>query len=103
MSYRTNYVHSRDRNNGYRNPCMCPFHQDFQPLMRKFFPSGKGYIWREVCKNKKMVYDDRAGLKNHCLQNKACWKHQLLNEFLERLYPATKDKKKKGGKPKDDK
>ena len=49
-----------------------------------------------------MVYDDRAGLKNHCLQNKACWKHQLLNEFLERLYPATKDKKKKG-KPKDDK
>ena len=81
---------------------MCPFHADFQPLMSRLFPSGKGYIWREVCKSIRMICDDRSGLKTHFIQKKLCWKHMLLYEYLERLYPDTKDKKKKA-KPKEDK
>ena len=53
-------------------------------------------IFGEKFAKLKMVYNDRSGLKNHCIQNNSCLQHRILYEYLERLHPDTKDKKKKG-------
>ena len=95
MSFRTDYVESRDGNKGFRNPCMCPFHDDFKPLKERFFRENKGYIWKDSCSSRSMVYKDRAGLKAHCVEKQSCWKHRILIQYLERLYPVKKQKKNK--------
>ena len=101
MSHRMNYDRNRDFIFGEAIPCMCPFHKSFKPLKKKFFAENKGPTWDFECNTRTFVFDDRHGLKTHCDQQRGCWRHYMLSEYLERLYPkqkVSKRSKRKGNK-----
>ena len=101
MSHRMNYDKNRDFKEGVASPCMCPFHGSFKRLKIKFFAENKGPTWDFECKKRKYVFDDRHGLKTHCDQQIGCWRHFMLSEYLEKLYPrksTAKKSRRKGNK-----
>ena len=94
MSHRMKYDKNRDFIEGFGIPCMCPLHELFKPLQTKFFPENKGPTWSYECKTNLYVFKDRHGLKQHCDQQKHCWRHEMLSEYLDRLYPFKKSNNK---------
>ena len=101
MSHRLNYDRHIDFIPGEAVPCMCPFHTLFKRLKVRFFPESKGPTWDYECNTRTYVFQDRHGLKTHCDQQKGCWRHYMLSQYLEKIYPrqqAEKKAKRKGNK-----
>ena len=71
--------------------CICPFHKNFDKLGSWYFQHDKGPAYQRNCTSECVGHLNREGLEMHCMKI-GDWKHYMLYQYLERLFPVAPKK-----------